>query len=78
MKRWNIRISDEAKKDYYKLDGSLRKQVLAGILKVAEAPLPTPKGYGRPLGNKYGKNLTGFFKSMEIGFLRIYFKSLIE
>ena len=39
---WKIRISDEAKKDYRRLDGSLRKQVLAGIIKVSKAPLPSP------------------------------------
>lgn len=55
---WKIRISDEAKKDYRRLDGSLRKQVLAGIIKVSKVPLPSPNGYGKPLGN----NLTGFFK----------------
>ena len=33
-----------------------------GILKVAKAPLPSPHGYGKPLGNKNGNNLTGFFK----------------
>ena len=59
---WKIRISDEAKKDYRRLDGSLRKQVLAGIIKVSKAPLPSPNGYGKPLGNKNGNNLTGFFK----------------
>ena len=26
--RWEIRITDEAKKDYGKLEGSIRKQVL--------------------------------------------------
>lgn len=59
---WNVRITDEAKKDYEKLDGSMRKQVLAGIVKVSQAPLPSPHGYGKPLGNKNGNNLTGFFK----------------
>ena len=59
---WKIRISDEAKKDYRRLDGSLRKQVLAGIIKVSKAPLPSPNGSGKPLGNKNGNNLTGFFK----------------
>lgn len=59
---WKIRITDEAKKDYRKIEGSIRKQVLAGILKVSEAPLPSPHGYGKPLGNKHGNNLTGFFK----------------
>lgn len=60
---WKIRIADEAKKDYKKLEGSVRKQVLAGILKVSEAPLPSPNGYGKPLGNKNGNNLTGFFQN---------------
>ena len=59
---WKIRITDEAKKDYNKIEGSIRKQVLAGIVKVSQAPLPSPNGYGKPLGNKNGNNLTGFFK----------------
>lgn len=59
---WHIRITDEAKRDYYKLENSVRKQVLAGILKVSKAPLPSPEGYGKPLGNKNGNRLTGFFK----------------
>lgn len=59
---WKIKIASEAKKDYLKLDGSLKKQVLAGILKVSKAPLPSPTGYGKPLGNKNGNDLTGFFK----------------
>ena len=59
---WKIRITDEARKDYIKLEGSIRKQVLAGIIKVSKAPLPSPNGYGKPLGNKNGNNLTGFFK----------------
>ena len=46
----------------YKRQGSLRKQVLAGIIKVSKAPLPSPNGYGKPLGNKNGNNLAGFFK----------------
>lgn len=60
--QWKVRISDEAKKDFGKLDMTVKKQVLAGILKVSEAPLPGPKGYGKPLGKKNGNNLTGFFK----------------
>lgn len=79
MKRWAIRISDEAKADYKKLDGSIRKQVLAGILKVAQAPLPSPKGYGKPLGNKQGNNLTGFFKIKYRGIgIRVVYTLVIE
>lgn len=36
---WKIRITDEAKKDYRKIENSVRKQVLVGIIKVLEAPL---------------------------------------
>ena len=59
---WEIRITEEAKKDFNKIEGSIRKQVLAGIVKVSKAPLPSPNGYGKPLGIKNGNNLTGFFK----------------
>ena len=59
---WSIKISKEAQKEYKNLDKGARLQVLAGILKVSRNPLPHPHGYGKPLGNKYGKNLTGFFK----------------
>ncbi len=59
---WNIRITDEAKKDFEKIQGSVRRQVLAGIIKVSGAPLPSPNGYGKPLRNKKGNDLTGFFK----------------
>lgn len=62
---WQIRISDEAKKDYRRLDSSIRKHVLAGIYKVSQAPLPSPNGYGKPLGNKNSNNLTGFKKEYD-------------
>ncbi|MCI8647360.1 MAG: type II toxin-antitoxin system RelE/ParE family toxin [Firmicutes bacterium] len=76
---WNIRISDEAKKDYDKLEGSLRKQVLAGIIKVSKAPLPSPDGYGKPLGNKNGNNLTGFFKIKYRGIgIRVVYTLVID
>lgn len=61
--KWEVRIADEAKKEYKKLEGSVRKQVLAGISKVSKAPIPSPDGYGKPLGNKGGNNLTGFLRS---------------
>ena len=52
----------------------MRKQVLAGIIKVSKAPLPSPNGYGKPLGNKNGNDLTGFFKIKykEIGIRVVY------
>ena len=37
--------------------------MLKGISKVAQNPLPTDEGgYGRPLGNKQGINLSGLLK----------------
>ncbi len=76
---WNIRITDEAKKDYGKLEGSLRKQVLAGIIKVSKAPLPSPNGYGKPLGNKKGNDLTGFFKIKYRGIgIRVVYTLIVD
>ena len=46
-----------------KLDGSVRKIVLKGILKVSANPGPQNEGvYGKPLGNKNNNNLTGLLK----------------
>lgn len=59
---WQVKFLNEAKKDLAKLDNSLKGQVLKGIAKVRTNPLPVPHGYGKPLGNKGGNNLTGFFK----------------
>ena len=59
---WKIKITEQARDEFRKLDNSLKKQVAAGVLKVSKAPLPAPNGYGKPLGNKSGNNLTGFFK----------------
>lgn len=76
---WEIRITDEAKKDYNKIEGSIRKQVLAGIVKVSQAPLPSPNGYGKPLGNKNGNNLTGFFKIKYRGIgIRVVYTLVID
>ena len=56
---WNIEFLEEAKKDLKKLDHSVQLQVVKGIEKVRKNPLPTDKGgYGKPLGNKNGINLT--------------------
>jgi mRNA interferase RelE/StbE len=76
---WRIHITDASRKDYKKIEGSARKQVLAGILKVSEAPLPSPNGYGKPLGNKNGNNLTGFFKIKYRGIgIRVVYTLVVE
>lgn len=60
---WNITYKPQAQDDLDHLDGSVRKQVLAAIKKTAQNPLPKNEGgYGNPLGNKYGNNLTGLLK----------------
>lgn len=60
---WSIEFLAEAEKDIKKLDHSVQIQVLKGIRKVSQNPFPTEEGgYGKPLGNKSGINLTNFMK----------------
>ncbi len=60
---WKIIYLEEAKKDLKKLDHSVRIQVLKGIDKVSQNPLPKEQGgYGKSLGNKNGINLTNLLK----------------
>lgn len=60
---WSIEFLQEAEKDLKKLDHSVQAQVLKGIQKVGRNPLSTEEGgYGKPLGNKCGTNLTNLMK----------------
>lgn len=60
---WQIVYHPEAKADLKRLDGSQRIQVLKAIRKVAVNPLPKSEGgYGKPLGNRNGNDLTGYLK----------------
>lgn len=60
---WRIKMLPEAEKDLAKLDGSQIIQVKKAIRKVSQNPLPAERGgYGKPLGNKGGRNLTGLLK----------------
>lgn len=60
---WNVEFLEEAKKDMKKLERSASLQVLKGIQKVSKNPLPVQEGgYGKPLGNKNGANLTNLLK----------------
>lgn len=60
---WSIEFLEEAAKDMKKLDHSAQIQVLKGITKVSKNPLPVEEGgYGKPLGNKNGTNLTNLLK----------------
>ena len=76
---WQIEFLDEALNDLRKLDGSVKVQVLKGIRKVSQNPLPTTQGgYGKPLGSKSGSNLTGLLKIKfrDLG-LRVVYKTEI-
>ena len=60
---WGIHYTDEARADLRDLDGSQRKTVIKAIAKVSQNPLPASEGgYGKPLGNKHGNDLTGLCK----------------
>ena len=61
--KWEIEFIEEAPKDLSKLDHSVQVQVLKGIKKVSKNPLSKEEGgYGKPLGNKGGRNLTSLMK----------------
>ena len=57
---WSIEFLPEANDDLGRLDGSVRPQILKGIRKVSQDPLSD--GYGKPLGNLSGSDLSGLMK----------------
>ena len=58
---WKLDFLPEALKDMKNLGGNQKILVLKAIKKVQTNPLPTYEGgFGKPLGNKGGNNLTGF------------------
>ena len=78
---WGIEFLEEAEKDMKKLDHSALVQVLKGIRKVSQNPLSVEEGgYGKPLGNKIGINLTNLMKIKfrDIGIRVVYKIERIE
>ena len=60
---WTVEYLPEVEKDFKSLGRNDIILVNKAILKVAQNPLPKSEGgYGEPLGNKMGRNLTGLFK----------------
>ena len=60
---WNIEYLPEVKRDLKELDGSQIYIVRKAIDKVSKNPLPASEGgYGKPLGNKNGIQLSGCYK----------------
>jgi len=61
--KWEVRYTKASRKDIRRLREPVVSHVYAAIEKVSLNPLPmTEGGYGRPLGNKHGSNLTGLLK----------------
>jgi len=54
---YRIEFIPDAEKDFDSLDGSIKKEVTKKIDALAENPF-----LGKPLGKKYGVDLTGFYK----------------
>jgi len=54
---FKVELHPEAVKDFDALDGSIRKEVVKKINALSENPF-----LGKPLGNKIGLDLTGFYK----------------
>jgi mRNA interferase RelE/StbE len=60
---WEVIYLPEALDDLRSLDGSQRLLIGKAIEKLKRNPLPeTEGGYGKWLGNKSGRNLSGFLK----------------
>lgn len=60
---WTIEFIPEASDDLQKLHGSIKPQILKGIRKVSQNPLPDYKGgYGKPLENQNRNDLSGLMK----------------
>lgn len=77
---WEIEFLPEADQDMARLDGAVRNQVFKGIQKVSKNPLPKQQGgYGKPLGNKDGTDLTNLMKIKfrDIG-IRVVYKIIRE
>lgn len=60
---WDVQFLPEALKDIKSLGGNERVIVAKAIEKVRHNPLPASDGgFGKPLGNVDGNNLTGLYK----------------
>ena len=60
---WTLTFRPKAQDDFDKLDGTQKSLVIKRLTKVLKNPLPKQEGgYGEPLGNRDGIDLTGCLK----------------
>lgn len=55
--KFTVLLIQEAKRDFEKLDGSVKKQILNKLILLEANPF-----LGKPLGNRAGMDLTGYYK----------------
>jgi len=61
--KYEPKMTKEAEEDLKEFNPAQRRQIQKSIEKFSENPLSKSEGgYGNPLGNKGGKNLTGLCK----------------
>ena len=78
--KFRVEYSDEAKNDLKGFDKAKAQQVRKVIDRVSQNPMPKNEGgYGTPLGNKRGNNLTGLcrIKLLKLG-IRVVYKVVRE
>lgn len=73
---WSVGFLPEAVKDLAALAGNQRLLVSKAIKKVSQNPVSVFEGgYGKPLGNKFGNDLSGFLKiKLKDSGLRVVYK----
>lgn len=57
MTTWTVKLTDDAKGDFKRLDGREKALVAKKLMHLERDPR-----IGKPLGNKMGMDLTGYFK----------------
>ena len=60
---WEIEFLPEALSDLARIDKAVRARITKGINKILQNPVAKSKsGYGKPLRNQKGKDLSGLYK----------------
>ena len=67
--KFEVKLTKESEKDFRKLDGSIKKNVLKKFIELESNPF-----LGKPLGNKAGIDLTGYYKLYVARKIRIVYQ----